>query len=148
MLIHLKIFVEWPKTGTGWNFKNCGFSICTGSTIDWIGWDDSIVIVAGYVMKIIGIVDTIGSSWILVITWSRLGSSSSSMLSYVVVASSSSPPLPPISFEQVRSSSSFESLTSDPKVVVAFFFGGQVIGSKFNLSLGVGNSMHIFSRWN
>jgi len=48
------------------------------------------------------------------------------MLPCVVVALSSSPPLPPISFEQVRSSSSFKSLTDDPKVILDFFLGGDV----------------------
>jgi hypothetical protein len=69
------------------------------------------------------------------------------MLSYVVVASSSFSPLPPISYEHVHSSSSFESLTSDPKVVMTFFLGGEVIGSRLNLSLGVGGYVCIFSRW-
>jgi hypothetical protein len=63
----------------------------------------------------------------------------------MVVTSNSSPPPFPISFEQVHSSSSFESLISDPKVVLDFFLGGEVI--RPNLSLGVGGSVCIFSQW-
>jgi len=74
-----------------------------------------------------------------------LGLGSSLMPLYVVVASSSSPPTPPISSKQVRSLSSFESLTDDPKVVLDFFLGGEVI--RPNLSLGVGGSVCIFSQW-
>jgi hypothetical protein len=49
------------------------------------------------------------------------------MLSFVAIASSSYPPLPLISSEHVHSSSFFESLTIDPKVVLDFFFSGEVI---------------------
>jgi len=52
---------------------------------------------------------------------------------------------PPISFEQVRSSSSFESTTYDLKVVLDFFLGGEATNLKFNLSFNVGGSMHILS---
>jgi hypothetical protein len=69
------------------------------------------------------------------------------MLPYVAVASSSFPPLPPISSEQVCSSSSFEPLTGVPKVVLDFFLGGEVIGLGLNLSLGVGGSIHRFNQW-
>jgi len=69
------------------------------------------------------------------------------MLPYMVVASSFSPPLPPISFEQVHSSSSSKSLTNDPKVVLDFFLGGEVIGSRLNLSLRVGGFICILNRW-
>jgi len=48
------------------------------------------------------------------------------MLPCIVVALSFSPPLPPISSKQVLSSSSFESLIGDPKVVLDFFLGGDV----------------------
>jgi hypothetical protein len=96
-------------------------------------------------MKTIGSTDTTSSSWMLLITLSRLGSSSSSMLSCVVVASSSSPPLPLISFEDVHFSSSSESLTSDPKVVLDFFLSGEVTSSGLNLSLGVGGFVCVFS---
>jgi hypothetical protein len=65
----------------------------------------------------------------LSIILSRLGLSSSSMLPCVVVASSSSPPPPLISSKQVRSSSSFESLTDDPKVILDLFLRGEVISS-------------------
>ncbi len=81
----------------------------------------------------------------LVITRCRLGSKSSSIMSYVIVASSSSPPLPPFSFEQVHSSSFFQSLTNDLKIVLDFFLGSEVIGSRLNLSFGVGSYVHIFS---
>ncbi len=83
----------------------------------------------------------------LSITLSRLGLGSSSMLPYVIVASSSSPPLPPISSKQVHCSSSSESLTSDPKVVLDFFLGGEVKGLGLNSSLSVGNFVRIFNRW-
>jgi hypothetical protein len=65
----------------------------------------------------------------------------------MAVTSSSYPPLPPTSFEQVCSSSSFESLTSDPKGVLDLFLGGEVIGSRLNFSLGVGGYVHIFNQW-
>jgi hypothetical protein len=74
----------------------------------------------------------------LSITLSKLGLGSSSMLPCVVIASSFYSPLPLISYEQVRSSSFFESLTSDPKVVLDFFLGGEVASLGCNLSLGVG----------
>jgi hypothetical protein len=61
------------------------------------------------------------------------------MLPYVVVTLSSSPPPPLISSEQVCSSSSFESLIGDPKVVLDFFLGGEVTSLRLNLSLGVGD---------
>jgi hypothetical protein len=69
------------------------------------------------------------------------------MLPCVVVASSFSPPLPPISSEHVHFSLFSESLTGDPKVVLDFFFSGEVIGSGLNLSLGIGNSICVFNRW-
>ncbi len=69
------------------------------------------------------------------------------MLHYIVVTLISSPLLPPISFEQVCSSSSFEPLTIDPKVVLDFFLGGDVTGSRLNMSFGVGGSIHIFNQW-
>jgi hypothetical protein len=81
----------------------------------------------------------------LLITLFRLGSNSSSMLSCVVVASNFSPPLPPISSEQVCSSSSSKSLTSDPKIVLDFFLNGEVTSLGLHLSLDVGSFMHIFS---
>jgi len=59
------------------------------------------------------------------------------MLPYIVITLSSPPLPPPMSFEQVCSSSSVESLTSDPKVVLDLFMGDEVIGSRLNLSLGV-----------
>jgi len=96
-------------------------------------------------MKTTNSIDTTGSSWMLVITLSKLGSGSSLMLSCVAITSSSFPPLPPISCKQIHFSSFFESLTDDPKVILDFFFSGEVIVSRLNLSLGVGNSMHIFS---
>jgi hypothetical protein len=73
----------------------------------------------------------------LLITLSKLGLGSSSILPCVVVASSIYSPLPLISYEQVCSSSSFESLTSDTKVVLDFFLGGEVASLGFNLSRGV-----------
>jgi hypothetical protein len=65
----------------------------------------------------------------------------------MAIASSFSPPLPPISSEQVHSPSFFESLTDDPKVVMDFFFGGEVTSSRLNLSFGVGGSIHNFNQW-
>jgi hypothetical protein len=64
-----------------------------------------------------------------------LGLGSYSMLPCVDVALSSSPPPSPISFEHVHSSSSFESTTGVPKVVIDFFIGDEVIGLRLNLSL-------------
>jgi hypothetical protein len=68
------------------------------------------------------------------------------MLPWVDVALNSFPPLPPISLKHVHSSSSSESLISDPKVVLDFFLGGEVTGSRLNLSLGVGDYIRIFNR--
>jgi hypothetical protein len=49
-------------------------------------------------------------------------------------------PLPhPISFERAHSSSSFESLTDNPKIVLNFFLGGELTNSRLNLCLGVGD---------
>jgi hypothetical protein len=76
-----------------------------------------------------------------------LGSDSSSMLPHIAIASSSSPALPLISSEHVHSSSSFESLANNPKVILDFFRGGEVIGSRLNSSFGVGGSIHIFKQW-
>jgi len=69
------------------------------------------------------------------------------MLPCIVVALSFSPPLPPISSKQVLSSSSFESLIGDPKVVLDFFLGGDVTSWRLHLSLGVGGFVHICSQW-
>jgi hypothetical protein len=73
-----------------------------------------------------------------------LGSSFSSMLPYVDVTLSYFPPPPPISYDKVHSSSSSESITNDPKVVLDFFLGGEVIGSRLNMSLGVGGLIYVF----
>jgi hypothetical protein len=99
MLIFHKVYVEWLEIRTCWNLENCGFSICTCSTTSWTNWDDYVATVASFVMKTTCSTDIIGSSWMLLITWSKLGSSFSSMLSCVVVASSYFPPLLPISLE-------------------------------------------------
>ncbi len=138
MLIFFKVYVERPKIKTCWNPKNYGFFICTSSTTCWTNWNDSIATIASSVMETISSTNTTSSVWMLSITWSKLGSGSSSMLICVIMASSSSPPLPPISFEQVHFSSFFESLTSDPKVVLDFYFCGEVTTPMFNMSLGVG----------
>jgi hypothetical protein len=98
MLIYFKVFMEWIEIGTCWNLKNCGFSICIGSTTSWTDSNDFTITTVGSVMEITGLVNTTCSTWML-ITWSKLGSSSSSMLPCVVFASSSSPLLPPISSE-------------------------------------------------
>jgi hypothetical protein len=82
----------------------------------------------------------------LSISWSRLGSGSSSKLLYIGFIWSSSSSAPPISFEQLRSSSSSKSITWNLKVVLDFFLGGEVASLGFNLSCGVGY-MHIFSLW-
>ncbi len=76
-----------------------------------------------------------------------LGSSFSSMLPYVDVTLSYFPPPPPISYDKVHSSSSSESITNDPKVVLDFFLGGEVIGSRLNMSLGVGGLIYVFDWW-
>ncbi len=68
MLICFKVFVEWPEIGTCWNLKNYGFSICTGSTIGWTGWNDFIATTIGSIMETIGLADIIGSTWMLSIT--------------------------------------------------------------------------------
>jgi hypothetical protein len=69
------------------------------------------------------------------------------MLPYIVVALSFFPPPPLISFEHVYSSSSSESLTDDPKVILDFFLSDEVTSSKLNLSLGVGGSICVFNQW-
>jgi hypothetical protein len=69
------------------------------------------------------------------------------MLPNIAIVSNFYPPLPSISNEHVRSSCSFESLEDDPKVVLDFFRGGEVIGSRLNPSFGVGGSIRIFSQW-
>jgi hypothetical protein len=69
------------------------------------------------------------------------------MLPYVVIALSSSSLPPIISFEQVHSSSSFESLTNDMKVVMDFFLCDEVTSSRLNMSLRVGGSIHVFNQW-
>jgi hypothetical protein len=67
------------------------------------------------------------------------------MLPYIVVASSSPPPPPPISSKQVHSSSFFKSITGDLKIVLDLFLGGEVTGLGLNMSLGVGNYVHILN---
>jgi hypothetical protein len=79
-------------------------------------------------MDITSLVDSIGSSWMLSITLSKLGSSSFSMLSWVAIIYSYYPPPPPISFEHVHSLSSSMLTTSELKVVLDFFFNGEIIG--------------------
>jgi hypothetical protein len=67
------------------------------------------------------------------------------MLPYIAVASSFFPPPPPMSSKQLHSPSSSESLTNDPKVVVDFFIGSAVIGSRLNMSLGVDGYICVFN---
>jgi hypothetical protein len=98
MLIYLRVSVEWPKTGTSLNLKNYGFFIYTNSTTSWTSWNDFIATSISLIMETTCSTNITGSTWMLSITLSRLGSSSSSMLPYIVVALSSSLP-PPISFE-------------------------------------------------
>ncbi len=94
----------------GWNDFVATTAGSVMETTSWTGWNDFIATIVGFIMESIRSIDTIGSTWILSITWSKLGSVSSSTLPYIVVALSSSPPPPPMSSEQVHSSSSFESL--------------------------------------
>jgi hypothetical protein len=54
MLTCLRVYVEWLETNTCWNQKNCGYSICIGSTSSWIGWNDYVVTTIGFVMETIG----------------------------------------------------------------------------------------------
>ncbi len=82
----------------------------------------------------------------LSITWSKLGLNSSSMMLCVAIASSFSPPLPSILFGQICSSSSFESLIGDPKIILDFFLGGEVTSLRLNMSIGVGGFVHVFSQ--
>jgi hypothetical protein len=117
------------------------------STIAWIGCDDFVATTISYVGSAIGTIGLTCSTWMLSIAWSRLGLGSSSRLPYPTIVWSSSTPPPPISSEQVPSSSSFESTTYDLKVVLDFFLGGEATNLRLNLSLSVGGSMHIFSRW-
>jgi hypothetical protein len=49
------------------------------------------------------------------------------------------------SSSKVCSSFSFQLLTDDPKVVLAFFLGGEATSSRLNLSLSVGGYVHIFN---
>jgi hypothetical protein len=85
VLICLKISMEWLQTRTSWNPKNCGFSNCTGSITSWTSYND-------YVITTIGSIDITCSTWMLSITWFKLGSSFSSMLHCITIASSFSPP--------------------------------------------------------
>jgi hypothetical protein len=75
-----------------------------------------------------------------------LGLSFSSMLRNALFWDSSPPP-PPILSKQVHSSSSSKSIKCDLKVVLYFFLSGEVIGLRLNLSLGVSDSICIFSQW-
>jgi hypothetical protein len=143
MLICLKVFVKWQVTRTCWNLKIVDFPFVLGSTTSWTSWNDFVVTVVGSVMRTTSLVNVIGSFWMLVITWSKLGSRPSLILCCVAMASSFSPP----PFEQVCSSSSSKSLTDDPKVILAFFLGGEATSSRLNLSLSVGGYVHIFSWW-
>ncbi len=82
-------FIEWPKIALGWNLKNCGYSICISLTTSWTCLDDYVATTTtcvGFAMDNTGVIDTTSSTWMLSITWSKLGSSSSSMLPCVVVA--------------------------------------------------------------
>jgi hypothetical protein len=65
MLIYFRVFVEWLETGTCWNLENYGFSICIGSTTYWIGWNDYVVTIIGYIMETTSSIDIIGSTWML-----------------------------------------------------------------------------------
>jgi hypothetical protein len=91
---------------------------------------------------------SIGLTWMLSITYSKLGSSSFYRLPFVVVAWNTFPPPPPISSEHVHSSSCFEWRTCDLKIVLDFFLGGEVISLGLNLSLGVGGYVCVFNLWN
>jgi len=139
--------MEWPKTRTWWVIKNNGFSTWTCSIIGWTSFDASATTTTCYWNSVISTIGSTGLAWMLSITWSRLGSCSSFRLPYVTVAWNSSPPPPPILFEQVSSSSSFESTTYDLKLVIDFFLSVEVTCSRLNLSLGVGNYVHVFSLW-
>ncbi len=94
-------------------------------------------------MDTIGLINTTNSTWMLSITCSKLGPSSSLMLPYVVVASISPPPPPPITYEQVCSSSSFESTIDDLKVILNFFLSGEVTNLKLNVSPGVAGFIRV-----
>lgn len=142
MIICFRVSMEWLETETCWNLKKCGFSIWTS----WTSWNDYVVATATSLIETTCSTDT-SSIWMLSITWSKLGLGSFSMLPYVTIASSSSPPVPLVSFEHVRSSSSSKSLTSDPKIVLDFFFNGEVICSRLNMSLSACIFIHIFSWW-
>jgi len=64
------------------------FSIWTYLIIGWIGWDDYIAIAIGCVgstIHITSLINSTSSTWMLSITWSKLGSGCSSMLPYVIV---------------------------------------------------------------
>jgi hypothetical protein len=54
------------------------------------------------------------------------------MLTYVIVALSFSLLPPLVSSKHICSSSFFESTTDDPKIVLNFFLGGEVISSGLN----------------
>jgi hypothetical protein len=114
--VYCRVSMEWPKIGTSWNLKNCGFSICTSSTTCSTCWDAFVATTTCFIMEIIGSTNTrcyqlLDLGWVQVFP----------QLPYIVVAWSSSPLPPPISSEQVRSLSSSNSLPSDPKVVLDFF---------------------------
>ncbi len=124
ILICLKLSMEWPKTKTCWVIKNYGFFIWIGLTTSWTNCDVFVVTTIGCLNSIIGttsLTSSIGLTWMLSITYSKLGSSSFYRLPFVAVAWNSSPPPPPISSEHVHSSSSFEWTTCDLKVVLDLF---------------------------
>jgi len=139
--------MEWLETRIGWGIENNGFSTWTSSTIGWTGCDAFATTTTCYLDYVISTIGSTGSTWMLSITWSRWGSCSSYMLPYVTIAWNSFPPPPPILSEHVCSSSSFDSTTYDLKVVLDLFFNGQVTFSRLNLSLGVGNYVHVFRLW-
>jgi hypothetical protein len=146
MLVCLKVYMEWPKTRTSWNLKNYGFSIYTSSTIGWTSWNGVVAIATHSIRNY---------------KFSRYNRFNLNVVNYLIqvgfkfffmppcmaIASSFSPPIPLISSEQVRFSSSSKSLTSYLKVVLDFFFGGEVTCSRLNVSLGVGGFVFIFNRW-
>jgi hypothetical protein len=95
ILICFKLSMEWLKIGIDWVIKNYEFFTWTFSTTCWIGCDAFVGITIGCLNSIINTTCSTSLTWMLSITWFRLGLGFSFRLPYVVIVWSSSPPPPP-----------------------------------------------------
>ncbi len=102
ILICFKLFVKWLEIRTSWVIEKYGFFTWIGSTTSWTGCDDYTTATIGCLGSTIDTtcwIGSIGSTWMLSITWSRLGSSYSSKLPCIIVVWTFFPPPPPIPSE-------------------------------------------------